>query len=371
MTNSKQTKRALLSSVLALVLCFTMLLGTTFAWFTDTASTSVNKIQAGTLDIQILDVNNNSLEGKVLSWQKAAGYENESVLWEPGTSYSLQPITIKNNGNLALKYKVVITGINGDSELNEVIDWTIKIGENDFSADSNISLAAGATNTLTISGTMKTTAGNAYQGKTIEGVSITVYATQDTVEYDSTTNQYDKDATYAPVANVTALADKGVNVKVNNANEATAYTLNTAYSFKTTENATVAASSNYAKYHADFVVKADKDVAADSIMLAGYYSSFCTDGNWIGFKNNNKVTAGQEIRLLALKMGDTTVDYSDLCSLVQEFKCGAVALNDSIKGTTLTVELRLYEIKEGATSTSGMDAETGDYIVIGTYSYTF
>ena len=67
MTNSKQTKSALFSSVVALLLCFTMLLGTTFAWFTDSASTSVNKIQAGTLDIQLLDA-----EHKKRKMEKAA-----------------------------------------------------------------------------------------------------------------------------------------------------------------------------------------------------------------------------------------------------------------------------------------------------------
>ena len=54
MTNSKSTKRALLTSVLALLMCVTMLVGATFAWFTDTASTGVNKIQAGNLDVKLM-----------------------------------------------------------------------------------------------------------------------------------------------------------------------------------------------------------------------------------------------------------------------------------------------------------------------------
>ncbi len=196
MTNNRKTKRTLLYSALALILCFTMLLGTTFAWFTDTASTAVNKIQAGTLDIELLDKNGDTLEGKTLSWQKAAGHEDEAVLWEPGASYDLEAVTIKNIGNLALKYKIVITGIDGDAKLNEVIDWTVEVGGKTYDAGEDISLAAGASNVLTISGKMQTTAGNEYQGLSIDGVAITVYATQDTVEYDSTTNQYDKDAEY-------------------------------------------------------------------------------------------------------------------------------------------------------------------------------
>ena len=63
MTSSKSTKRALLTSALALLMCVAMLIGTTFAWFTDTASTAVNKIQAGTLNVDIVDKNGNSLNG--------------------------------------------------------------------------------------------------------------------------------------------------------------------------------------------------------------------------------------------------------------------------------------------------------------------
>ena len=191
------TKISLVASIAALVLCCAMLIGTTFAWFTDSASTAVNKIQAGTLDVQLLDESGNSLEGQTLAWQKAAGHESEEVLWEPGCTYKLQPIVIKNNGNLALKYKIVITGIQGDAELNEAIEWTITNTSATTALDADHPLAAGASDTLTISGHMKESAGNEYQGLSIEGIAITVVATQDTVEHDSNGNQYDAGAEYA------------------------------------------------------------------------------------------------------------------------------------------------------------------------------
>ena len=190
MSNTKSTKRALLSSVMAIVLCLAMLIGTTFAWFTDSASTAVNKIQAGKLDIQLLDEQGNSLEGQTLNWKKAAGHENEEVLWEPGCTYELQPIVIKNAGNLALKYKISISGIQGDAELNNAIEWTI----NGTDLDAENALAAGASDTLTIKGHMKESAGNEYQGLSIDSIGITVVATQDTVEYDSNNNTYDANA---------------------------------------------------------------------------------------------------------------------------------------------------------------------------------
>ena len=81
MQNQKSTKRAFGCSVVAVAICVAMLIGTTFAWFTSTASTAVNKIEAGTLAVDIQDENGNSLNEKTLQWQKAAGHENEAVLW--------------------------------------------------------------------------------------------------------------------------------------------------------------------------------------------------------------------------------------------------------------------------------------------------
>ena len=198
MTNRKSTKRALLGSVMAMVLCLAMLVGATFAWFTDTASTGVNKIQAGNLDVQLVDENGNSLEGKTLEFKKAANAaEGEAVLWEPGCTYELPAVYVKNNGKLALKYKVTITGINGSAKLNDVIDWTIN--DADLSADH--SLAAGATSeALTIKGHMKESAGNEYMNESIDGIAITVVATQDTVESDSFDKDYDAGAEYPVVA---------------------------------------------------------------------------------------------------------------------------------------------------------------------------
>ena len=202
MTSSKSTKRALISSTLAILMCVAMLIGTTFAWFTDTASTAVNKIQAGTLDVKLLAEDGvTSLEGATLEWQKAADAEDEDILWEPGCRYKLQPIIIKNAGTLALKYKIVISGIDGDAKLNEAIEWTI----NGVSLDEEKPLLAGAFDTLTIEGHMKKEAGNEYQGLSIDGIGITVYATQYTHENDSYDNTYDEDATYGTGATIIGL----------------------------------------------------------------------------------------------------------------------------------------------------------------------
>ena len=200
MTNRKSTKRALLGSIMAMVLCLAMLVGATFAWFTDTASTGVNKIQAGNLDV-VLEMQNAdgkwvSAEGKTLDFVKAADAKGEAILWEPGCTYELPALRIRNNGNLALKYKVAITGINGSAKLNEAIEWTI----GDVAMGAEQHLAAGESNAFTIKGHMQESAGNEYTNESIDGIAITVVATQDTVESDSFNNTYDANATYPVVA---------------------------------------------------------------------------------------------------------------------------------------------------------------------------
>ena len=198
MTNRKSTKRALLGSVMAMVLCMAMLVGATFAWFTDTASTGVNKIQAGKLDValEMKDASGNwvSAEGKMLDFVKAAA--GEQVLWEPGCTYTLPELRVVNNGNLALKYKVAITGINGSAKLNEAIEWTV----GDVAMGAEQHLAAGESSAFTIKGHMWESAGNEYMNESIDGIAITVVATQDTVESDSFDKDYDADAEYPVVA---------------------------------------------------------------------------------------------------------------------------------------------------------------------------
>ncbi len=192
------TKKALIASVLSLVLCISMFVGSTFAWFTDTASTGVNRITSGNLSVAIQDENGHPLT--TLEWKTADGRAQDQILWEPGCTYTLTPFKIVNTGNLALKYRLVVTGLDGDSELLDVIHFTYKIGTEDFALNRDGHLAAngGATGLITVSATMDSNAGNAYMGKTLDNVKFTVYATQDTVENDSFGNQYDQTATYAP-----------------------------------------------------------------------------------------------------------------------------------------------------------------------------
>ena len=209
MTNRKTTKRALLTSVTALALCVVMLVGTTFAWFTDTAKTNVNKIQAGNLDVglQMLVTENEEneesvwkdAEGETLEWVKSEDAPtNEAILWEPGCTYSLPQLRVVNYGNLALKYEIKITGTQGDAKLLEALEFSVNNAPFNSADGAYIgTLAAGskenptASAGLTITGHMKEEANNDYQNLSLDGIAITVYATQEAAEFDSYDNRYD------------------------------------------------------------------------------------------------------------------------------------------------------------------------------------
>ena len=203
------SKKALLFSVLSMVICVSMLIGSTFAWFTDSATANVNTIQAGNLDVELVDANGEKIT-EALKWVAKDGRDQDKILWEPGCEYNLESFKIKNAGDLALKYKVVISGLTGDAKLLEAIDFTVKVGDaapvslKDW--DGKL-LPAGAEKTaetsdadvgetalITITGAMKETAGNDYRGLKLEGISITVYATQLAYESDSNGNTYDNEA---------------------------------------------------------------------------------------------------------------------------------------------------------------------------------
>jgi len=99
----KNTNKALFSSVIALILCCSMLIGSTFAWFTDEAASGVNQIVAGNLEVDAL-VDGNSIDGMDTLF-------NDVANWEPGV-VAYENLTVVNKGNLALKYELSINFAN-------------------------------------------------------------------------------------------------------------------------------------------------------------------------------------------------------------------------------------------------------------------
>ena len=225
MTNSKHTKRALLASILSVVVCAAMLAGSTFAWFTDSVTSAGNIIKSGNLDVA-LEWANGTEALDTAEWKDA--YTNAIFnydLWEPGYTEA-RHVRISNKGNLALKYEIRIAANGEVSKLADVIDvYYIKDGKqitsrtgltdenkigtlsqvlaNPYAAKGHILAGENAVDVATIALKMQESAGNEYQGLAIgSDFSIQLVATQYTSESDSFDDQYDKDAplNFVPVA---------------------------------------------------------------------------------------------------------------------------------------------------------------------------
>ena len=207
MTN-KTTKGALLASTISLLLCFAMLLGTTFAWFTDSVTSAGNIIQAGTLDVDLVDNAGISMAGEIIEFVAADGRDQDAILWEPGCTYETEPVYVVNNGNLALKYEIAINGISGDAKLLEAIEWTVTVdGATTPIANLKGELSPNEkSGAIVLSGHMKEEAGNEYQDLSAGGISIAVVATQLEAENDSFGSDYDAEAVY-PVASIGELQE--------------------------------------------------------------------------------------------------------------------------------------------------------------------
>lgn len=111
----QNTRRALLLSALALLVCVSMLVGSTYAWFTDSVVSANNIIKSGTLDV-VLEYKTN--------WNDAwAPVEPDTKLFaenakfEPGYTEVLF-LRVSNAGSLALKYNLKVDVISEDPSTN-------------------------------------------------------------------------------------------------------------------------------------------------------------------------------------------------------------------------------------------------------------
>lgn len=232
---AKMTRRALLMSVVSMLLCVSMLIGTTFAWFTDSVASANNIIKAGNLDVELYY----QVEGQS-DWKKVTETTNvfmENSLWEPGHTEVVK-LKVVNEGALALKYQL---GVNIASEtgskdatgkefmLSDYIKFGIVDGEQTYTREQAVA-AVDATATalktayssktiellpktddntaeevytdiVTVVVYMPTSVGNeANHGKgeavpTIN-LGINLFATQFAYEEDSFNNEYDAEAAY-------------------------------------------------------------------------------------------------------------------------------------------------------------------------------
>lgn len=108
----KKKRTALFHSVISLLLCVSMLIGTTFAWFTDSVTTGINTIAAGNLDVELYHSNAAVTNERVDSNTKLfMDLQGDPILWEPGV-VSYENLRITNEGDLALAYQLAINTAN-------------------------------------------------------------------------------------------------------------------------------------------------------------------------------------------------------------------------------------------------------------------
>ena len=310
MNNKRATKRALLTSVMALVMCVVMLVGTTFAWFTDTASTGVNKIVSGNLKVDIIGADNEDHVEK-LNFTKAGTEVGTdaaaAILWEPGCRYVTEGFRIANKGNLALKWKAQVntgtTAANeGNFDLLDVIDFYLVKGTGESQTETPLNEFTGnlkkteTSDVYYIKGVMQTTAGNDYQDLTLDGIGITVYATQDTVENDSFDSQYDKDAeivavTPDSVATVDFTKSNAVYHFAAGSYSGTTLTVkdNTNTVFEAAEGATFDnVTIKYAATRYGVTDKSDSSMTIKGFNVTGVLDVNCADGKLIVENNTAK-----------------------------------------------------------------------------------
>lgn len=233
MTKKRNTKRALLMSALSLLICVSMLIGSTFAWFTDSVTSAGNKIQSGTLrlDLELLDKDTKQWASIKGSTAPVFNYDK----WEPGYT-DVKVLKLENEGNLALKWVAKFVTDYELTILADVIDVYLCTSETelaypesrDLSGYSKLGTVREFVNTLEnaedgtlmagekvfigIALHMQESAGNDYQNLPLieapgTGFDIKFLATQYTYEKDSFNEQYDANAKY-PLVDTQALREE-------------------------------------------------------------------------------------------------------------------------------------------------------------------
>ena len=300
MANKKTARRALFTSVISLIICCCMLVGTTFAWFTDSVTSANNKIQSGTLkiDLELLDKESDIWASIKEESKPIFSYE----LWEPGY-VDVKILKIENEGNLALKWYAKFQAAAELSILADVIDVYVcpsateidypanrnldgytKVGTlaefvNTIESTTNGSLMpegeAGSIAYLGIALKMQESAGNEYQNLDLGGAfDIMILATQETYEKDSFDDQYDVDADYGVFTAVMPLnaGESAVDVEIRNNDgykEASVLVPAEAVAKDAEGKGSVNVIVNNNAPYAAITVEADKDVKGFDVKVQG------------------------------------------------------------------------------------------------------
>lgn len=221
MKRKNTTRNALLTSIISMLLCVSMLVGATFAWFTDSVESGINQIAAGNLDVELYHTNTKDSNEKVTASTKLFD-EVTPNLWEPG-AVAYENLTVVNEGSLALKYQLAINFENATEHNGHSLDEALKVGvvRGGFVGTTREAVLAEVSEWQTMTsfnlpGDLSAKEAETYgiviyweptendnwfnmnnenQGKVLSiDLGVKLVATQKDAEYDSFGNDYDKDA---------------------------------------------------------------------------------------------------------------------------------------------------------------------------------
>ena len=183
-------KKIILTSAITIVLCLALIAGATFALFTNDLNDGTIGIitSTGTVSIDIVDKNGDTLENKALSFITPSGVTQKGVIYvEPGLTFRTQGFLIENQGSVPVNFTL---SFSKDSNIDEVEFyntfqvWIAKEGD-DFSQATDITefkvydlKPNKSSDTYYLIIRMREDAGDAFQNKAYTGIGVTVYAVQ-------------------------------------------------------------------------------------------------------------------------------------------------------------------------------------------------
>ena len=399
MKRKNTTRNTLVTSVISLLLCVSMLVGATFAWFTDEVKSGMNSITAGNLDIEVTND-----EGK--SIQNVEELFADITLWEPGV-VAYENLHVSNEGTLALQYDLkinfanqnyvtdnglgladvlkvavidgAVTSANREELVNSIPaeDWTLlsdltESGELYPEGTANEISEKAFAIVIWWEPSDKDNQWNVNNGRTTSDgeplhidLGIHVFATQMMYEEDSFGNNYDEMLPKAGLQRDPSKED--VTIQWGSYGQwSPTYpndqTLEAVYVFTAPHDGTTVQDSKYKDWYCDFVVSLDRDTTdtndVGDLFLGGNYGIF----DWVGFEAPAGIPANEEVALLG---SVTTVrwTYEDIATNVGTFVCGVGRTHDSdmskLDGATFTVKLQLT------------NPETSEVFTVAEVKYTF
>ena len=354
-------KNFIITSIITIALCMSMIAGSTFALFTSESKVNI-AVNSGKVSV-VANIDKTSVQTKELydtEYSQGADnmFEGEATFSDKGlTLERLVPgdgikfnIVVKNESTVSVKYRTIISCENNNG-LFEGLEVSIadsglyngKQVKSDWSM-----LAVGSENKIVpIVIELPEDAGNEYQGKNctisymVEAVQGNAYTGPDAVVdrfAESELPDYTDDLSIKLSGSMWGIDWPTMPDDTN---------VEAAWTFTATDTAETVEESPYKNWICDFMIECDQEVAIGELGLIGKYESW-ENGDWLSFSNPIALSSEQSLFMLTstlTKLQDVAVTYEMVCKDVKAFDCGVFRglAGDQMKGKTITVSLCLID----------------------------